>query len=755
MKRKNLPKCFISYCHDDADFNSIDAFENEIEKISQKRFEIVRDKKSVSVGESISSHESQITNSNIIILLLTPKYREKVISRLGGVYREYSMVMERFHKYQDDLKSGKSVKTFSLIPILFSGTHLQSILPEIVDSMYLDFTSFRANPSLSSFTLSAHRDALQDIRAQFDNVHNGLDSSFPTEYDEWLKLLFIESRHEVLREKYRYNEIEDVLRELFVKTKAYQGVVRGENCILIGRKGSGKSTIVDHFHRGNSDTYKEPIRVIVDNFDLGYLYTYLYSGPNAKDIDDVVKLPNFFEAVWTIFILQQCAYTLLRELDTGRSKVNLTEFKDGLRSVISSDQNRKWPNFVRTCQQVKTLIDNVISTARVDSRFLGDIATKLGIEDIVNFVIGEIGLDALRGAIEICQRRFIFALDGFDQHFEDFRANSLDSSANEEERSRRISFEINWLRGLLRSVLEMRSAHGIVQDKCDFCITIPQDRFIEVRDKEREDYRFRSITTNIQWSGIELSILLRKRLEGLVRKYVTDKTLPPLDRLEEIMSCSEIGIPAKIQISQQGNVNSISTFKYLLRHTFWRPRDLMYYVAAILANQRTAMKRGNQIDEAVIKAIVSRTTYDVIETEFIKEFQNSILNIRDIMHRFANKKIVLSFDEINEAIRGLNLKVSGGTRLAQDVMEKLEYLFNIGFFGLVLQERQLKESVYCRDSFVFSDGERIFRSMSKENRQLTEFVIHPIFSEYLMLDTNIGRTVCYYSDDYLIKNDLL
>ncbi|GJL73284.1 MAG: hypothetical protein NMNS01_24830 [Nitrosomonas sp.] len=753
MKRV-LPKCFISYCHDDADNASITAFENEIEKITKNNFQILKDKSNIGVGGSISEHENEITLSNIIIILFTPKYKEKVQNRQGGVYREFSKIMGRYHDYQRALKSSKKVEAFTLIPILFSGTHEQSVVSDITDSMYLDFTRFRASPKVSNFTLSIHKDQLGEIRAQFENVSNSLDRNFLAEYDEWLKLLFIESRHEVLKKKYRFKKKEEILRELFVKTKSYEGVITGERCILIGRKGSGKSTIVDHFHRDNRDDYKTPIEIIVDNFDLSFLHTFLYSAEHSSDIDNVAKITNYFEAVWRIYVLQQCARTLVHEQLEGNNKVDLSDQIDLLsRHVYKEDT--KWAQFVRVCTDVREYINRSILESSVGLNFLSGIADDVAIESIVKNVIGEQVLQVLKDAIQLCERKFIFALDGFDQRFEDNRSVSLQSSARDNEKQKKIEFEVAWLKGLLRTVLTFRSADDVMQDQCDFCITIPQDRFLEVRDHEREDYRFRSITSNLQWTAIELSILIRKRLEGLVNKYQTDPGLLPLDRLDEIMDCPELKIPLRIQMNLQGNVNTISIFKYLLRHTFWRPRDLMFYVAAILANQRTAKKRNGQIDEAIIKAIVSRTTYDVIETEFIKEYQNSLVNIRQILHQFEAKSIILNYSEIASIMRGHDFQTNGGTERLKSTLEKIEYLFKVGFLGLVLDSSQVRDSILCRDSFIFSDGDKKFLSLSESKKQDLSYVIHPIFVEYLMLDTNVGRVISYYTDDYLLRNDEL
>lgn len=753
MKRE-LPKCFVSYCHDDADFDSIGAFEQELINVAGNRFAVLRDKKNVGAGGSISDHEDEIAKSCIVIVLFTPKYKEKVISRKGGVYREFSRIMSRYDTYRAELKSGRSTKTFALLPILFSGDITTSVIEELSDSMFLDFTKFRAPGGVSKHSVSVHREQFNQIRAMFDNVHNGLDRQFVKEYQEWLMLLFNESKHEVLRKRYKYNNQEEVLDELFVKTSAYRGVISGKSCILVGRKGSGKSTIVDQFHRGNSTDYKEPIEVIVDNFDLGYLFTFIFDLPNSIDIERLLSTDNYFEAVWRIFIIEQCILTVTKDSQNGRLYGELASLAVGLYEIVPKEKS-KWSHFIRVCTEVKSHIDKSVAEASNDSGFLGDIADQLSIPAIIDSVVGVENLSLLADIIRLCDKKFIFALDGFDHKFEGFRKNNIASSRNMDEKTRRIEFEISWLRGLLRTVLEYRSANEVVQEKCDFCVTIPQDRFLEVRENEREDYRFRSLTSNLQWTGIELSILLRKRLEGLTVGFSSNPKKLPLARLDDVFSCDDIGIPTQVRITQQGNTVTISTLKYLLRHTFWRPRDVMYYLAAILANQVTAKKRGGTVDEAVLKAIVSRTTFDVIETEFIKEYQNTLTNIRSILQEFEGSKIILGFGELSKMLETTDMLIHGGTRKVVGILDKLSMLFEVGFLGVILDSKQTDKSLLCKDSFIFSDGDRLFKSMSDKKKMRLEYVIHPLFSEYLMLDTNVGRLVSFYTDEYLDRNDQL
>lgn len=634
MAKQKLPICFISYCHDDADFPALEAFEEEIEKQISGAFRIIRDKSNISVGGLISDHEDEIHQADVVILICTPQYKRKVKERAGGVHREYGQILSRYQIYLDAVKNGNSPRPFALIPILFSGAHDSSIMSEISDNLYLDFTKFRVVKGKSGkfevpeFVQSQHRDIFHQIRSKLDGIRNGIEENFAKEYDYWLNLLFLEDRHEAARKKYRFNNVEDLLNELFVKTRSYNRIVDGDKCILIGRKGSGKSTIVDHFHRGNDERYKPPIQIIVDNFDLGFLYNHVFTAPHSSDLQNVLRVETYFEAVWRCYIYLQCGLTLIEEEAKGANSKGVSEIIADITNLTDKRQKLRWSEFVGVCEAVQAYVNHTIQEIPAGTDFFARVSAKLTVDEIVSSVIGVDQLDALSRCISACNRHFVFALDGFDQRFEDFRSsNSIMSSMDGEEKDNRIQFEIGWLKGLLRSVLELRSSDEIVQDKIAFCITIPQDRYLEVRSTERDDYRYRALAANLQWSALELSILIRKRLEGLTT-ISSDKQLSPLDRLEEVLMAKELSIPRSIEMRVGGNVITLSFFKYLLRHTFWRPRDFIFYVAAILTNMKYSRKHSKVLDADLVKDIISRTTYDVIGTEFIKEFQSSITNIK-------------------------------------------------------------------------------------------------------------------------------
>lgn len=69
-------------------------------------------------------------------------------------------------------------------------------------------------------------------------------------------------------------------------------------------------------------------------------------------------------------------------------------------------------------------------------------------------------------------------------------------------------------------------------------------------------------------------------------------------------------------VKLKDQIHKIPLFLYILRHTFWRPRDILFYYAAILASSKDYKQRKLDLTTEGIRKIVKEHTYKVIETEF-------------------------------------------------------------------------------------------------------------------------------------------
>lgn len=757
------PKCFISYCHENADFEKIECLQNELERVAASRIDILRDKTSIKSGDFIDEHESVLLTAEIVIVLFTPEYLSKIRNNTGGVYREYSVIFNRHRESEELRRSGKILPRFHLIPIMLSGTMIDSIPDGINRRLCEDFTQYLLHTNslgrryVPDHVVKDHRAALERIESVFQTVSDTFKQDFDLTYDDLLKDLFLERRYEVLLDRYVARNKYEMLRYLFVKTSSYDYVSSQSKIVLIGRKGSGKSTIVHEFDERNTRKHKDSIHFNVDKLDLNYIYNFLFARPGGSDVGSVVTAEMYFLAVWRVFLYRMAGQLICDDWDAEKSLVDLSDLVDLIRPSPAAQQVPR-DEFLKCCGLVRKALDDAINELGDDQDFAA-LGVEVGVNKLIERSVGEAWLASLTEAISRCQRRFAFLLDGFDSTFDDFRNATLrNAELSPAMKVHRNSFEVNWLTGLLRAILEVRSHDSVFQSKIDVCVTIPHERFQEVEERERDRYRISRLADEIRWSGIELAILIRKRLELLADYRSTSETA--LDKLNDVFVHEKIALPTHIDVmsSKQGagaNAVRMTLFRYLLRHTFWRPRDILHYTSAMLARKQFIDKRSGALTPELVRQIVAATTYRIVSDEFINELQTSFINVTDVLGAFHESKQFLSFNQIAEKLRGVPFILDGGSRILDSILDKVQLLYRLGFLGVDVDARMSQRGALGKEMFAFSDGMMIAEAMSVDEWRRVTYVIHPIFNEYLALKPNNERIVGIYSDKYLQSNDVL
>ena len=151
---------------------------------------------------------------------------------------------------------------------------------------------------------------------------------------------------------------------------------------------------------------------------------------------------------------------------------------------------------------------------------------------------------------------------------------------------------------------------------------------------------------------------------------------------------------------------------------------------------------------------ISDCTWEVIRSEFLNEFQSYCRNIDVIVDSFRKREQVLSYEQVYECIGQLSFWFANKTEAVTDIYSKISFLFEIGFFGLELENDLVKSYRNLTNVvFSFSDGENIFKSITKDQLQRQKFLIHPIFCEWLALRTEGRPMTLQYKWPYLRLND--
>jgi len=385
-----------------------------------------------------------------------------------------------------------------------------------------------------------------------------------------------------------------------------------------------------------------------------------------------------------------------------------------------------------------------------DSRFFSDISLAFNRKEYLAYLLGADVISALSSVILNCKKRVLVTLDDFDTIFDTFRRESKDLEITE-----RAKFELNWLRSFLLLVFSIKDSN--CKDKqffssLDFCITIPKDRYTEIESTERDGYRYNNRTCHILWSGIELCQMLLKRLEKMTG-YKSNESALPNEQLNEVCEKQFKALPKDVTFIFNDKRITIPLFIYVLRHTFWRPRDILLYYSSLLAAVFAMKGREVKISDVIIRRIVSEMTYQIIKTEFINEYETTMPNIQQMINSFFGAKQVMAYEELTKYLTAAKFTLSAMPERHLSIVDKIEFLYDIGFLGIILPDPQMDSlNMTCNAAFYFNEGASVLRTAKKQHFSDVKFAIHPIFRENLQLVHSENDLLLNFTWNYLYDN---
>jgi hypothetical protein len=152
----------------------------------------------------------------------------------------------------------------------------------------------------------------------------------------------------------------------------------------------------------------------------------------------------------------------------------------------------------------------------------------------------------------------------------------------------------------------------------------------------------------------------------------------------------------------------------------------------------------------VVRRVVKDATYDIINNEFINEFQSSVSNIRSIVEAFQGLPQTLDHDDVLNVLSLIEFKDATGARQWLEQKEKLGFLYEIGFLGFEVDEKiRNRFGIQASQAFYFNEGYMLLNLIASEMLAESRFVIHPLFVEYLNLDTSRQNLTLNFTWNYL------
>ncbi|MGA3335385.1 MAG: hypothetical protein ABSC62_14625 [Terracidiphilus sp.] len=753
---------FVSYSHVNFDRDKLNYLLDLIKKKAKSRVNILIDIKDSRLGGSLAEFMSLLDEYEVdaVLMALTPSYKNKILNNEGSVPREFSSILARYHADRDRVRESKQplelyeeLRMFGLLPVIISGNRDNAVPVQISELRHSDIASvitYKDNDDKVSIPSLAHKqeiDKLADgIFAELKNIAKNKAGEYRERRNDIRTMLFSNTKA---------GTSELLESEVFVRTITYQRVLNQEAYFIVGRKGSGKSTLTRQLELINKRRYLRAIHIDLSRISIEFIYA-LYTNDKFTSDSGIIHSyrSQYLEYCWECAIVM--CFIWGNRKDAAYGSWLQSKFEA---DVLEFDEQ----DFIKTAltyaiEKYAEFQDEVIRSSR---NTLSSIPARVSRKQFLNYVFGE---TLVKNATSLCAsvlRSTLVTLDGIDSASADYRLEFLHSVRTSSADSlRRARAETDLIKTLMRLISGVKASPKEFPflSACDFCVTIPLDLFQEIREfHERDSYRWLSSCRTLDWTGPELAVMIRKRIEVLVgRRIDKDKFYLPEQRLAEALEDFYPDLPKEISIEVAGKTFTYPLFLYVLRHSFWRPREIIFHFVGLISSFEY-FSHTAPINARDLEAIVHDQARALISTEFIDEFKATIINIEEIVSEFRLGPQFIPWKLFLDKLSRINFAFYASVEDPSTYLpsDKARLLYEIGFIGVRLTDEQMKNLSRPKDTYSFSEGVQIFDTLLKGVMYSDNYaVIHPAFIEYLSLDVKSNHDIVMdLSWEYLMHSE--
>lgn len=552
------------------------------------------------------------------------------------------------------------------------------------------------------------------------------------------------------------------LKQLFVRTEAAELIEQKGPYIFVGRKGSGKTALLDHFRSTNVDSYDAVIDIVADQEHSWLLYRFYHrkfsalhgKAKDLQDLKDVFDLQLLFTTAWAAAIQVAIMDRFLRHPNMASRFPNQAAiFKSHLKAKLGIDYDNPETNVAEQVhgilpalfEAIQVAIDVILQTHALG---IGIVLSRITSWVTKALDVRLVASDASKTIKELLRSgdlRVLVTLDKYDDYV-DTLVRTLDDKrefaqrvpdvAPEDHRLERdsvLQFQRNMLSGLLLATKELRENNGY--EKLHYAFAVPQDRFAELRLRETAVFDVNYIE-NITWTPIHLLELFVRRGFWVLQEPLRFDSTDELVRQYKVL-LGKLGLPELIQnaVVPDGKEDFLL---YLIRHSMWRPRDLQRYLLEIFEKCARANRLPSLNIEELVHTVVNTGSQRIINDEFLIEYQVEYPRLAEVIDRLKNRPNILGDDELRNKILGSKTLTLNHHSMTTD--EIIDRLYSIGFLG-IRKTRNLNKQVCVRQhdqyiyyQFCYTDPKASARFSSPKLNEGEQWVVHPMFYDRLESD---------------------
>ena len=472
----------------------------------------------------------------------------------------------------------------------------------------------------------------------------------------------------------------DMLDKAFIETPYIKDALLDEKRLIVGRKGVGKSAIVEHLKRTNGDNCLvfRPRDLRFTEFQSFYELSLKY-----KDLDS----SSLLQYVWEIIILGMVMGNVTSD------KYNLSPEAKTMRAFYSQYGNGE-EDFIG---RVLTYIEKSLRNAPAGVKIISDILShsRKGKDIDTSFKKAK---EALKNYLSKREERLLVLIDNIDERW--VSENAISTSI---------------IKALVQMTREL-SPYEFSPNLIIKCF-IPMDMAEEALQTRHEDKTYPEVC-EIKWTRDTLLQLIGARIAiscNLRRgkDFITNYQYC----WERIFSKSGYNLLGKFEES----------FDYILRHTLYRPRDIIRYCDHLVKetlkqDENSDLVPFNLIQKHLVE--LAKDSIRFLKSEFNAKIEKKIME--EIITEFVGLSNILTYDDF---IAICEICTKWKKTCTQNEIANL--LYEIGFIGAILIEPTSRTLPKPSRKFVFSFAER-----DQNLRRSVGLCIHPLFYEYLSIEAN-------------------
>lgn len=764
--------CFFCYSWDNLDmYELLSYLKDEIEDRTKGRISVILDKRNYQYNDDFDEKLKKMWEYDVIVSFFSPEFKLTVTNKSQNhreLFKEYEVIKERFE-----------IDTNSIFPIILKGTKENALMSPFLR---------KNSPNLSDFGIKLEQDEIhypKNKEKEFEKII--LDLIGQTMYNYYNKSIDYKNAFQAVENLFWLTDVTELPTKCLVKMDIYSKIISQRYYFVAGRKGSGKSTFLNNFKRIDPEyfknSYKRMIPISAENFNHDFLYEELIK-KNYVD-RNIIQPKELLSIFWQVYITIQSVYIIGIELEEGRitderRKMIFERTVNKLKELLGLKYyNGKYrtlladgvPKFLFMLaasalnDQYNIAIDKATSKNTYSS-FLGHMDAVCILENLFGIEILEEFMDEL----ERCTKKIIIGLDGFDTNSEDFRKCTESMLySNPEEHSKRMQYEIYFFRTLIEVVTKFENSTfsdpimSALQEYLDFCIVLPKDRYDQIIKNDRDSAKKKFCS--LVWDAYELLELIVFRLEYLISKINGNTCFPSTDdifvRFQNAIDYFP-GIPKMVTIDVDGHNKQMSLFNYILRYSFWRPRDVISNFSAILAYVINENRNGEIeiinhskiLDNALLKYTIKSNTRTIIDKEMFSEYENVFRNLEIVLDKFMGSDLIVEMDDFCEKLSKIRFDASYAYNLDK-IESKLYVLYELGLIGLYFDKAVVKLTGYSHYTcFVFNEGLQPIIDCNKRRRHenyRAKVIFNPILCENLCLRINTSELICDWDPEYIMR----